>query len=363
MRLLLLLVTVASAAAALWCHSEMRRVQGRAAALERLRAAPPPTPRSGVPAPAVSEPSPELRAAREQVRRLEGELAAEIARRKAVNAHIDQIAADLRAERERHNKEVWQAKKFMPEGVRQALLAANECLRAEGHYDLRFLHARSIDDLTLCDVELLDHDPGALSSELYLAGKMTFELDREKGTLTLRCKEGFRRSREGRAKFPAEGECLVLREIDGRLWERRLPALIRARGEYPAVLASAPRAAPMAPTLRAAWRDRLNALLAAAGTKTRYRISAFRTLQDTRFREALLLGYDAGKILSMSVEAERLWVEVDAAAASVSLVMAGGLLRQTGGDAKLPESGYRIRLGGVKPEQAVEAMLGMVVRR
>ena len=300
--------------------------------------------------------------AKARVSRLEGELKTEIDRRGDVAAWIERTAQALRAERERHNKEIWSAKKFMPEGVRQALVAANECLRADGQTGLRFLKATKIEDHVLHGVQLLDQDASTLISRLYAADRVTFELDRAKGTMTLRFLGGFRRGPTGRYAFPAEGEPLLLTDVDGRNWEERLPYLVKVEGEYPQPVAEA-RVTHMEPTLQANWRKRVNDLLAKASTGTRYRLDVFRDLDGGRFRDALLLGYDKGKKLSMSVEAKQLWVQVDEKSGVVEVRIADGILRKPGGETTIPKSGYRIRLTGVKPAQALDLMLGMVIRQ
>ena len=211
-------------------------------------------------------------------------------------------------------------------------------------------------------VQLIDHDAATMASRLFMADDLRFQLDREKGTMILLFQGGFCRDRSGRREFPAAGEPLALFGVDGRYWEDRLPYLVEASGEYPV---SSPPGRPnvMSPSSRADWKRRINGLIAASKSGTRYRLDRFRDLEDARFADALLLGYDEKKILVSSVEAGRLWVHVDEATGTVELRMESGTLRQRGGESTIPEAGHRIRLRGVTPGQASESMLGMVIRR
>ena len=77
----------------------------------------------------------------------------------------------------------------------------------------------------------------------------------------------------------------------------------------------------------------------------------------------LFVGYDKSKRLTMSIEARRCYVHVDDAQQRVELRFEEGLLREKGGESPLPGSGYRLHLDGVQPKDALDAMLGMVVRR
>lgn len=298
-----------------------------------------------------------------RIKFLEAELQREQAQRQEVDAFLKKSAELLRAERERHNKEIWAAKKFMPEGVRQALLALNECLRQDGQDGLRFMKARSIEDSVLRGVELFDHDISTLRSTLYLAGEVTFHLDRSTSKLTIVLKAGSSRSSLGRHEFPAAGEQLLLPLVDGSMWEKRLPYLVQSQGEYPEAIGSVARAPSMSSSARASWRRKLNALMDLSGTAIRYRMDRLGGLEDGRFRDVVLLGYSKGKTLVASVEAERLTVLVDDAQQAVELRMVTGVVRQSLGETAIPEAGYRIQLPGVKPAKAVEVMAGMVVRQ
>lgn len=297
-------------------------------------------------------------------RSLESKIQSEVGRRSAIENGIDAAAEALRKERERHNREIWETRQFMPEGVRLAILAINECLRADGHDGLRFFRATKIEnaDKVLHGVQVIDWNAEALSSTLYLAARVSFDLDRAKGQLNVRFFEGFSRDPKGRVEFPDEGFVLSLKHVDGQLWERRLPYLVKGRGDYP-VQSDRVSLPVMDGARRESWRTRVNALLAKADTSVRYKIDAFRDLQNARFLDALVVGYDDKKRLAMSVEAKRLWVQIDERSGAVDLRMEEGVLRKQGGETTIPEDGYRIQLPGVKSDQALEDLLGMVIRK
>jgi hypothetical protein len=361
---ILILVALIASALAWVFHGEMQRQRIRADAVTegasgvvvvaQTTAQPPP-----LPPPPAADPL-DLAG---RIKFLEAELQRERAQREEIDAFLKKSAELLRAERVRHNKDIWEAKKFMPEGVRQALLALNECLRQDGQDGLRFMRARSIEDFVLRDVELFDHDISSLSTKLYLAAEVTFHLDRSTAKLTIVLKSGSSRSPLGRNEFPATGEQLLLPLVDGPMWEERLPYLVQSKGQYPAPVASRVSGPLMSASARASWRRKLNVLLEIGGTAIRYRIDRLGGLVDGHFRDVVLLGYGKGKTLVASVEAESLTVHVDDTQGSVELRMAAGVVRQSLGETVIPATGYRIQLPGAKPAKAVEVMAGMVVRQ
>ena len=370
---LLILVTMVTASAAWIFHGEMQRQRARVEVLqEAVEAASKATrPRAlpvepARPAGASSEDraKAEARAAAlaERIRALESDLVVERGRRAELDGFLEEVATALREERGRHNKEVWEARQFMPEGVRQALLAINQCLRHDGQDGLRFMRAMRIKDSVLHDVQLLDHDLQTLRSRIYIAAEATFHLDRSASRLTLTFKGGYSRTAEGRKEFPAEGERLVFPLVDGPLWEERLPYLVQSEGDYPSPAAVQPEK-KMAAVARAGWRGRLNALLALSKTVTRYRIDRFRDLADGQFLDVVVLGHGEGKILTSSVEAGRLEVYVDEVGQTVELRMYSGTIRRGAGESEIPGTGYRVGLLGIKPARAVQVMEGMVVRK
>jgi hypothetical protein len=166
----------------------------------------------------------------------------------------------------------------------------------------------------------------------------------------------------GREVFGPEGHQILLPDVDGEEWERRLPYLVRPHGEYPIPLEPEVLAG-LSRIERDQWVRRFERLLSEADTVTGYELKSVVGLEDGRFRRTLLLGYgERGNVLTMSVEAERLWVAVNDDAGTVELRLEEGTLRTAGGETPLPDSGYRIQLPGITPARAIEALLGMVIR-
>ena len=303
-----------------------------------------------------------LELAASDIRRLESELKSELDQREGVSSMVDEVAAALRAERERHSKEIAEARVFMPETVRQVLVTANQCLRVDGQQGLRFFKASKIEDKVLHDVQLFDSDATALTTTIYLAGQMTFDLDRSTGNLTLTLHEGSMQGPNGRVEFDSDGHTLVLPGVDGANWEIRLPFLVNASGEYP-VPVSRKKLLRMPANQRLVWLKRVNHLLGQADNLTGYEVSSFLNLEGGRFTGALLLGYEnRGNILSMSVEANELWVHVADGSGRVELHLRDGIIRQSGGVTPISETGYILQILGVEPSEAIETMQGMVIR-
>ena len=59
----------------------------------------------------------------------------------------------------------------------------------------------------------------------------------------------------------------------------------------------------------------------------------------------------------MSAEAEWLSIQVDERGDYVELLLREGTLRKRGGETPIPDGGYRIRLIGIEPSEAIEGML------
>lgn len=328
-RAVLLGVLSVTAAAALWGISEGRRLRAHNRRLEQ------------------------------RVDRLERDLAGALTERARILEMLEERVRAERQRRIRREKRLAEAVRAMPEGVRLALVAANECLRRDGFPEIRFLEARSLEDRELREVELVEHEREGLRTTFYLAGRVTLELDRAAGALVLRLREGYALRGGERTALPAEGLVLRLEHVDGPYWERRLPYLVRATGDYPREDAVR-RPPPMDPATRTAWLERFERLTNAAEGALRYRVDRFSHLEDGVFREVLVLGYGKGRRMEMAVEAGRLEVEVDAEAGSVELCVRDGILRQRGGSVPLPSKGYRLLLPGLSPARASEIMLGMV---
>lgn len=277
----------------------------------------------------------------------------------------DMVAA--RAEQERREREEREAARRaanapMPEGVRLCLMALRDCLRADSFYGLRFVRAGELVDKELRDVELIDADPERLTTVLYLAGKVTLHLDRSSGQVTFRFFDGQRRVGSRIETLPDEGLPVCFSPVSGPLWEARLPFLIQAEGQYPADDSGSAR--DLGDTLtRRVWLDRLNALLAKAGNDPKLVIGAIGGVKDSRFLQVSIQGYDRRSLLTMAGTVEAMTVEVDAATGIVQLRLCDGVLHQRGGDSTISHEGFRMLLQDLTPQQASDAMLGMVVRR
>jgi hypothetical protein len=300
------------------------------------------------------------------VDRLGVELQRALAERRGINEILAKKAQEEASAREAKATAQRQANAPMPEGVRLALMALHECLRADGFYGLRFLDARGLEDHELKNVELHDWDPQRLIGASYFAARMSVHLDRAKGEITFRFFEGWRRADGKRIDFPPEGFALQFAPVDGKLWETRLPYLVVGEGDYPEDLdAARKRQDPDTtdPDTRRHWLERLNALLAKARTDDHLNVSYFRGMKDDRFRNVAVQGYDDKSRLTSLASAKTMAIEIDKKTDLVSLWLSDGNLLGRGGESTITSEGYRILLLGVTPAQADAAMLGMVVRK
>ena len=292
----------------------------------------------------------ELHTTREQLRALRALLAQrneELERRAAASR---QRAAD--------------ALRPMPLGVRECLNALHECLRAEGFSEQRFLRATAIDAEGLHDVELLETAADGLGATFLTAARMTASLDRATGRLELRFYDG-RRSVDGeRAALPEDGFAVVFDEVDGRRFEARLPYLVRGAGAYPAPTA-APAVEPGAldPAGRRSWAARLTRLLDRASTELEWSATRVRGLLDGRFLRVDLVGTNENGLVISSAHCARVAVELDERRDVVSLLLQDGVLRREGVESTIDDGGFRMLLPGLTPNDARDAMLGMVVAR
>ena len=296
-------------------------------------------------------------------RQLEHELAVAIGQREEQSRVLAEQIGKLDARRRALRQESQDALRPMPEGVRLALIAINECLSEDGFAELRFLHAREIDHRSLRLAEAMERDPGSLASTLYVANKVQLELDRSRESLTLRFFDGVRVHRGEREELVEEGLPVVLRPVNGRMWEARLGYLLEVEGSYPEPAEETRQRPRMDRFTKQAWLSRLDGLLERAGTDVAYRVDRFAGLEGGVFADVLLLGYDDGKSLSVAMEAERMSVTVDEATGSVALLLHKGVLRKSGGETTIPSDGYRILLPSLTRDDAMKAMLGMVVLR
>lgn len=252
----------------------------------------------------------------------------------------------------------------MPEGVRLALVALNDCLRDDEHGTLRFFFARAIEDHVLRGVELVERDPRSLRTHAYLADRVEIELQRDVGQLTIHLHDGEVVSGGERRPLVADGESIVLADVDGPLWEHRCGLFLEARGAYP------PEPDPeleqhrhrLEAVVASDWIQRFDRLLAGAGTDLDLHVGHIGGIDDGVFLDVLVLGYDAGRKLALAAEASRMKV-VTGPGRSVELLLEDGVLRRAAGDTTIPARGYSILLPALRPEDAMNEMLGMVERR
>jgi hypothetical protein len=220
------------------------------------------------------------------------ELALELATTRQQLASVQQLLADERAARARSAAAVPRDGP-MPEGVRTALVALQEVLRAEGFVALRFLRARAIEAMALQSVEVLELSPDQLVVSFVHAQRMTAELDRAAGRLSLRFFTGERIVGGEAVPLPEAGFVLQFDDVDGRRFEQQLPFLVRAEGAYAAQPDPEEREPGLDPATRAQWLDRVDALLARSGTAAKWRMTRFRTLRDGWFLDCDLVATDA----------------------------------------------------------------------
>jgi hypothetical protein len=302
-------------------------------------------------------------ALRQRLEHVETELRRALEHSAAIGEWVTGRAAAERAAREERQAALEAATAPPPEGVRLCLLALHQCLKADGFHGMRFLGARELADAELRSLELLDDNPETLITALYLAERMTVTLDRGRGALLLRMFGGHKLEGGRRHPFPPEGMAIVLEPVTGPLWEERLPFLVRSEGAYPVELPRAERPDAIDAQTRVVWLERLNGLLARAGTDDRLRVKDFRGMADGRFLQASLAGYDGAGLLRTTAAARDLCVEVDVRAGVVQLCLRDGTLRGPGGNSTISPEGYRMLLPEITVRDASDAMLGMVVRR
>jgi hypothetical protein len=294
---------------------------------------------------------------------LERGMAAALARAESVNEAVAARRAELDALRAELDERRVAAGKPMPEGVRLAVRALEDVLVADGYDGFRVIQARALDDGALHDVELVETRDAGRRVTYFRAARLSVELDRESGAAALMLRDGHAVEDGELRSFGDDGISIELREVDGPEWERRLPFIVRAVGEYPEDSARAVADEVLDLSTRERWRQRVDGLLAAADTEVRYELGGFRTVRDGRLLDAALHGFDGARLLDRSASAARLGIEVDRVSGVVALLLEDGVLRRRGGETKIPASGYRILLPGVTPEQALDAMLGFVVER
>lgn len=342
-----------AAFAVVWL-SEARRSSARNRGLER---------RTADLTAKLAEARSDVAARDERIRFLETELASALRRAEEVTLAVAGQREDLERIRSEIEERRARGRAPMPEGVRLCLRKLEDLLRDDGYDGVRFVEARTLEDRVLREVEMVERSLDGRSVAYTRAGELTAELDREHGVLVLRARDGHRVVDGVFEELPEQGHELRFEEVFGPTWERELPFLVRAVGEYAEDPEVTERLAVLDPVTRERWRQRLATVLAAAETELRYDVGRFRTVRNGRFVDVSLHAYDGRRLLMQSAEAKTLAVEVDREGGLVSLLLEDGTLRKAGGETTIPASGYRILLPGVEPELAIDAMLGFVVDR
>lgn len=332
-----------------------QELAARAAAAELARrdalAAPPPAPAPPADAGDFARTALELAATQQK-------LAAVTALLEDRNRQEAERRAAAAAEAERANRP-------MAAGVRECLIALHECLRAEGYLGPRFLRAEAVGQDGLTHVEMLDAEAAGIDVVFVRAARMTATIDRAQGRLVLTFFQGERALRGVSTPLPERGLELAFADVDGRVFEARLPYLVRGEGEYPSAAAAAPGRPPneLDPLLRRQWLERLDRVLADGGPTPSWRVSRVRGLADGWFLGADLVATDDKRHVVASASCERFAVELDEATGIVSLRLRDGALRRNGVDSSISGEGLRVLLPNLSCKQASDGMLGMVVRR
>lgn len=323
-----------------------------------------PTTTSPEPAASVVSPAAQSPVELTQYARLELDLHQTKEQLAAVSALLEKRNEELAQRAQLAEQRAAQALRPIPEGVRLCLEQLHTCLRAEGFHDQRFLGAQSIDDEGLHDVELLETASDGLGVAFVAAARMTATLDRADGTLVLRFFEGVRAENGDRKALPEEGYAVTFRGVDGRMFEQRLPYLVRGEGAYPVPPdPAAGLPGDLDPVQRRQWLARLDLLLSGARLERRWRASHLRGLQGAQFQALQLIGTDEKGLIQAGASAARAEVEVDRRVGIVSLRLFDGVLHQNGVESSITGEGFRMVLTGVTPETAIDAMMGMVVNK
>jgi len=342
-----LLTVLALIGGMMWYCSENNRLRARV----RLQTA------------SLEQAGEDLVASKVRITQLEKDVVDERMRQQGITELVEAAAKRTEQQWDKINNKIANRRKPMPEGLRRGVIALNECLRADGYVGMRFMAASGIEDKTLTEAEMFEHDPNRLGSDAYLADEVTFLLDRNKSELTMWFRKGTIVKDGQRLAIPPEGYPVVLRQVLGPMWERRLPFLIRAEGDYPEPTAKNARPKPLDRVSRGDWLMRLRQLTEGAKNHLHYRVDRFRGLENATFKEVLLLGYNKRKRLAESAEVAELQVVVDKKRGTVELLLRDGVLRKKGGASNIGADGYRILLLGVTPKEAMDSMMGMVVQK
>ena len=282
----------------------------------------------------------------------------------AVTKLLEQRNAEIEQRRKVAAEGARNSLKPMPAGVRLCLDTLHECLRSEGYISQRFLRAASLDAEGLHDVEMLEPSADGLAVTFMTAKLMTAALDRGTGILQLRFFDGHRAEAGERAVLPKDGFAITFEEVEGPLFEGRLPYLVRGNGAYPMPAIEAGRpATDVDPGTRGQWLTRLGYLLGKAKTKESWRVTRIKGMSDGYFLTVELIGTDANNMVMSSAHCDQLAVEIDERGGVVSLLLRGGVLRRGRLESTITGEGYRMLLPGLTPKETIDAMLGMVVKK
>ncbi|MBL8753015.1 MAG: hypothetical protein JNK15_06895 [Planctomycetes bacterium] len=280
----------------------------------------------------------------------------------AVKALLEQRNAEAEARAAERSRSM--DRPPMPEGVRLCLVTLQQVLHEEGFPGVRFLQAGRLAGDVLEDVEVLVGDAAGLEVTFYVCKRLTGVLDRGTGDLELRLYEGLATAGGTSTKLPDDGLPLVFRGLDGRRLEQRLPYFVRGEGVHPDMVAESRRKpTDVDASVRRLWLERFDVLLAASGTTPTWRLNRFRGMQDGWFLDCELVGTDAKNHVVAGAHCQRLAVEVDAASATVSLRLVDGVLRRGALESSITGEGYRMLLPKRSPNDASQAMVGMVVSK
>jgi hypothetical protein len=282
----------------------------------------------------------------------------------AVTKLLEQRNAELEQRRKVVAEAAKNSLKPMPAGVRLCLDTLHECLRSEGYTSHRFLRAGSLDAEGLHDVEMLEASTDGLAVTFLTAKLMTAAIDRSTGILQLRFFDGHRAVDGERAALPKDGFVITFKEVEGLLFEGRLPYLVRGEGAYPMPAISAGRLATDVDLgTRRQWLTRLDNLLRKAKTKESWRVTRLQGMSEGYFLTVDLIASDVNNLVKSSAHCDQLAVEIDVRGGVVSLLLRGGVLRRGSLESTITGEGYRMLLPGLTPKETIDAMLGMVVKK
>jgi hypothetical protein len=260
------------------------------------------------------------------------------------------------------------ANRPIPAGVwRERLVVLQDCLRAEGYAGLRLLRADAVGAEGLTNVELLDAEPGGIDVAFVRAARVTGVVERATGCFVLTCFDGERSLRGERTPLAPKGLPLRFADVDGLVFEARLPYFVRGEGEYPAAAAAPDRPPGELDPLRRRSGQRLERVLLTNGLGRR-RAGASAGCADLDggwFQGGDLVATTTNAASVASAACERFAIEVDEAAGIVLLPPRNGSLRRDRRRLQhhLRAVGLRVLLPNLTCKQASDAMFGMVVCR